>query len=55
MPKGILNSFQRFMKLDNMYLSHKSSKLSHQMSQSDTNWLYTYAMSDFKFIADLFI
>ena len=52
--EGILNSFQYFRRLDNMYLSHKSSKSSHQMSQSDTNWLYTYAMSDFKFIADLF-
>ena len=53
--EGVLNSFQYFRRLDNMYLSHKSIKSNHQMSQSDANWLYTYAMSDFKFIADLFI
>jgi hypothetical protein len=52
--EGLLTSFQHFRKLDNMYLSHKSSKSSKNMPQSESNWLYTYAVSDFKSVADLF-
>jgi len=52
--EGLLTSFQHFRKLDNMYLSHKSSKSAKNMPQSESNWLYTYAVSDFKSIADLF-
>jgi len=52
--EGLLTSFQHFRKLDNMYLSHKSSKSTKNMPQSESNWLYTYAVSDFKSVADLF-
>jgi hypothetical protein len=52
--EGLLTSFQHFRKLDNMYLSHKSTKSAKNMPQSESNWLYTYAVSDFKSVADLF-
>jgi len=50
---NILNSFQYFRNLDNS-LSHKGASSQGMLSQSDTNWIYTYATTDFKGISDLF-
>ena len=55
--EGNLKSFQHFRDIDNLYISHKIDKKkpsNNVIPQSEANWLFSYATSDFRHIYRLF-
>lgn len=54
---GVIKSFQHFRDIDNLYISHKIDKKkpsNNVIPQSEANWLFSYAVSDFQYIYRLF-
>lgn len=54
---GNMKSFQHFRDIDNLYISHKIDKKkpsNNVIPQSEANWLFSYAISDFHYIYRLF-